>query len=50
MWALHFAIATANLACQVAFLFLATHGPMFFTSFVGLLCFPSYMPTSNTAI
>ncbi len=28
MRALHFAIATANLACQVAFLFLAAHSPM----------------------
>jgi hypothetical protein len=28
MRALQFATATANLACQNAFLFLATHGPM----------------------
>ena len=29
MRALQFAIETVNLACQNAFLFLATHGPIF---------------------
>ncbi len=32
MRALHFAIATANQACQSAFLFIATHFPMFIAS------------------
>ena len=32
MRALQFAIATANLACQSALPFLATHGPMFIAS------------------
>jgi hypothetical protein len=32
MRALQFATATANLACQNAFLFLATHGPIFIAS------------------
>ena len=33
MRALQFAIATVNLACQNAFLFLATHGPIFILFF-----------------
>ena len=47
MLALQFATATANQASQNAFLFLATHGPIFIASDV-LLCHsnPVWIPVS----
>jgi hypothetical protein len=44
MLALQFATATANLASQNAFLFLATRGPIFIASFFTLPLNPVWIP------